>query len=335
MNEPLAPCPPLLFIGAQDVCRALPMPAAIEAVRGAFRDLALGQATMPVRTRMANPEGDEVSLIMPCQSTSISRLGVKLITLYDRNPAAGLPLAQALLILADGTTGLPLAILEGGSLTALRTGAVSGMATDLLARPDAAVAAIFGAGRQGRAQLEAVACVRRLREARVYDRDGEAAALFGRDMSAALGINVRPAPDPGSALRGADIVCTATSSRSPVFSDEDLAAGAHINAVGVYQPERAEIPAATVARARIVVDQTEACLEEAGDLLQPLASGLISREAFGVELGEVLLGRVPGRRSSSEITLFKSVGLAVQDLYAASRAYEKALRLEIGVRLER
>lgn len=333
MSESPAVRPPLIYLGAADVRRALPMSAAIEAVREAFRDLASGTVIMPARTRIANSEGDEVSLIMSGRSAAISRLGVKLISLYERNRAAGLPLAHALVILADGLTGEPLAVVEGGALTALRTGAASGAATDALARPDAAVVAVFGAGRQGRAQLEAVACVRRLREARVFDQDGSAAGLFARDMSAELGLEVRPAPDPASALRGADVVCTATSSRSPVFSDEDLAPGAHINAVGVYQPERAEIPAATVARARIVVDQTEACLEEAGDLLQPLASGAIGRQRLDATLGEILAGRATGRRSAAEITLFKSVGLAVQDLYAASRAYENALRIDAGIRL--
>jgi alanine dehydrogenase len=327
--------PPLLYLGADDVRRALSMRAAVEAMREAFRDLANGAVTMPARTRIANPEGDEVSLIMPSRSTAISRLGVKLITLYEKNRAAGLPLAHALIVLADGGTGVPLAILEGGALTALRTGAVSGLATDLLARSDASTVAIFGAGRQGRAQLEAVACVRPIREARVYDRDHDASAAFAREMSAALGIDVQPAPDASSAVRAADIICTATSSRTPVFADGDVAPGTHINAVGVYQPERAEIPPATVSRARIVVDQTAASLEEAGDLLQPLAAGIIDRSRFDLTIGDILLDRAPGRRSPAEITLFKSVGLAVQDLYAASRAYENAVRLGIGRRLER
>lgn len=335
MREIPARRPPLIYLGTVDVRRSLPMPAAIEAMREAFRDLAMGAVTMPARTRMTNPEGDEVSLIMPSRSAAISRLGVKLITLYDRNPAAGLPLAYSLLILADGRTGAPLAIIEGGALTALRTGAVSGLATDLLTRTAASVAAIFGAGRQGRAQLEAVACVRTIREARICDRDEKAAGVFAHEMMEVLPIEVRAVSDPASAVRGADIVCTATSSRTPVFADGDVAPGTHINAVGVSQPERAEIPAATVGRARIVVDQTEASLEEAGDLLQPLASGAIDRARFDLTLGDILLGRAVGRGAPAEVTLFKSVGLAVQDLYAAARAYENAVRLGLGRELDR
>jgi ornithine cyclodeaminase/alanine dehydrogenase-like protein (mu-crystallin family) len=238
-------------------------------------------------------------------------------------------------ILADAETGTPLAILDGSALTALRTGAVSGVASDVLARPAASTAAIFGAGIQARAQLEAIAAVRPLREARVYDSDAGAAAAFARDMAAKLAIDVLAVPEAGAALKGADIVCTATTSRSPLFEDRDVAGGTHINAVGVHQPERAEIPPETVRRSRVIVDQREAALEEAGDLLQPLAAGLIGREKLETELGDILLGRIPGRVSTDEITLFKSVGLAVQDLYAASRAYDNALCSGIGVELLR
>ncbi len=228
-----------------------------------------------------------------------------------------------------------MAILDGGALTALRTGAVGGVAADVLARPDAAIAAIFGAGLQARAQLEALAAVRELREARVYDPNKDAAAAFVREMSYRLGLVVRAAPDAASALRGADLVATATTSSRPVFADGDVGEGAHINAVGVYQPDKAEIPPHTVRWARVVVDQREAAFEEAGDLLQPMADGLFGPEHISTELGEILLGRAFGRTSDAEITLFKSVGLAVQDLYAASHAYDEALRSGIGWELSR
>jgi len=272
---------------------------------------------------------------MPSLSGGLSRLALKVLTLYDNNPKAGLPFIQALVILSDASTGTPLAILDGGALTALRTGAVGGVAADVLARPDAAIAAIFGAGLQARAQLEALAAVRELREARVYDPNKDAAAAFVREMSYRLGLVVRAAPDAASALRGADLVATATTSSRPVFADGDVGEGAHINAVGVYQPDKAEIPPHTVRWARVVVDQREAAFEEAGDLLQPMADGLFGPEHISTELGEILLGRAFGRTSDAEITLFKSVGLAVQDLYAASHAYDEALRSGIGWELSR
>jgi alanine dehydrogenase len=327
--------PPFLYLGADDVRRALPMAAAIEAMKAAFKDLASGGVVMPARARLLSPDKSGVTLIMPCQSAAISRLDLKFLTLVERNRPAGLPTIQALVILADAETGTPLAILEGAALTALRTGAVAGAATDLLARPGAAVAAIFGAGVQARTQLEGISAVRSLREARVFDKDDAASGLFAREMSAKLGFSVKAVSDAQAAAQGAEIICTATTSRIPVFDDKDVAAGTHINAAGVFQPDRAEIPSETVRRARIIVDQRDAALEEAGDLLQSLPAGTAGRDRFELELGDVLLGRAPGRRFDAEITLFKSVGLAVQDLYAAARAYDNAIRSGIGIELPR
>jgi ornithine cyclodeaminase/alanine dehydrogenase-like protein (mu-crystallin family) len=324
--------PPLLYLSSDDVRRALPIAEAIEAMKGAFKDLALGGVTMPPRTRLSASGGAGVILVMSSSSEGISRLGLKFLTLYERNRSVGLPLIQALVILADAETGMPLAILDGAALTALRTGAVSGAASDVLARPESAVAAIFGAGVQARAQLEAVAAVRALREARVYDKDAAAASTFAREMSERLGFVVYAASNTAAALRGADIISTATTAR---VEDEDVAVGTHINAVGVYHADRAEIPSDTVRRARVVIDQREAAIEEAGDLLQAARGETAGRDFFDTTLGDVLLGRVPGRRSAAEITLFKSVGLAVQDLYAASRAYDEALRSGIGIELAR
>jgi len=327
--------PPLLFLSSAAVRQALPMAAAIETMKAAFRELSGGGVTMPPRTKMTVPEGTGIVLLMPAHSAEENRLSLKFLTLFEANRDLGLPVIQALVILADAGTGLPLAILDGAALTALRTGAVSGAATSVLARPESDVAAIFGAGVQARAQLEAVAAVRSLREARVFDKDSTAASAFAREMSERLGIAVHAATAAASALRGADIVSTATTSRVPVFEDKDLAAGTHINAVGVYQPDRAEIPPETVRRARVVIDQRDAALEEAGDLLQAMPGDKAGRDFFDTTLGDVLLGRIPGRRSAGEITLFKSVGLAVQDLYAASRAYVEAHRLGIGIELPR
>ena len=224
--------PPLLYLSADDVRRALPMAAAIEAMRSAFKELGGGTVIMPPRLRLDAKEEQGVVLVMPSLSGGLSRLALKVLTLYDNNPKAGLPFIQALVILSDASTGTPLAILDGGALTALRTGAVGGVAADVLALPDAAVAAIFGAGLQARAQLEALAAVRELREARVYDPNKDAEAAFVREMSSRLGLVVRAAPDAASALRGADLVATATTSSRPVFADGDVGEGVHINAVG-------------------------------------------------------------------------------------------------------
>jgi alanine dehydrogenase len=325
---------PFLYLSAADVRRALPMPEAIAAMKEAFVDLSAGRIEMPQRTK-ARLEADGLLLLMPCFSPALGSAGVKLLTLCPSNRSRGLPMIQALVVLAEGTTGTPLGVLEGSALTSIRTGAASGAATDVLARPDAESAAVFGAGVQARTQLAAILAVRRIRRVRVHDVHAPSAAAFAEEMSAFHRIDVRIAGSPAEALAEAEIVCTATTSRAPVFEDRDVRPGTHINAVGVFEPGYAEVPAATVARARVVVDQVEAALEEAGDLLRPHAAGLIGRSHFGIELGDVLAGRAVGRRSPDEITLFKSVGLAVQDLYAAARAVACARLSGFGVSLPR
>lgn len=309
------------------------MAEAIEAMRDAFGQLADGRVTLPVRQCLSSSDDAGVDLVMPCYSATANLFSLKTVTVFADNPRHGRPAIQGMVILTDGKTGTHLAILDGSSLTALRTGAASGLATDLLARADASKAAVFGAGVQARTQLEAVCCVRPIRQASVHDPDQAAADRFAAEMTDRLGLPVKPAGSPTENVADADVICTATPSRQPVFADSDLAPGVHINAIGAFQPEAAEVPAATVGRARIVVDHFTSALEEAGDLLQPLAQGLIRQEDFRTELGEVLRKRREGRCSAEDITLFKSVGVAIQDLCAAGRALENARRLGLGTPL--
>ena len=324
---------PLLYLSAEHVRRALPMADAIAAMRDAFAQLANAQVTLPTRECLPTPDEHGVLLVMPCHSVASTLFSLKAITVFPDNPRHGLPTIQALVILTDGATGEHLAVMDGASVTALRTGAASGLATDLLARPDAAVAAVFGAGVQARTQLEAVCCVRTIRAAYVYDADSAAADRFAVEMTVRLGRPVRRAGSPAEALKDADVVCTATTSSVPVFADSELKRGVHVNAIGSFRPHVCEIPPETVCRARVVVDHHASALEEAGDLLGPLRDGLIRPSHFGTELGDVLLGRAPSRSHVDEITLFKSVGVAVQDLCAAAKTLENARRMELGVPL--
>ncbi len=324
---------PLLYLSAGDVRRSLPMADAISAMRKAFAQLSSGQVTLPTRECLQAPDEHGVDLVMPCHSTSLRMFSLKTVTVFRDNPQRGLPTIQALLILTDGGTGSHLAIMDGASLTALRTGGASGLATDLLARTDAAIVAVFGAGVQARTQLEAVCCVRAIRRASVYDTDQAAADRFAVEMTDRLGVLVKRADTSARNLADADVICTATSSSQPVFADDELPTGVHINAVGAYRPDMVEIPATAVCRAHVVVDHRASALEEAGDLLGPLRQGLIQQGHFGTELGEVVLGRSPGRSHADEITMFKSVGVAIQDLYAAAKTLENARRLELGVQL--
>lgn len=325
---------PLFYLSSEDVRRALPMPAAIDAMRQAFAELSQGEATLPARTCLDVHDQHGVDLVMPCRSAALNLFSLKTVTVFDDNPRRGLPRIQALLILTDGNDGSHRAIMEGTTLTAIRTGAVSGLATDLLARTDAAVVAIFGAGVQARTQLEAVCCVRKIIRASVFDPNQSAADRFAAEMTELLELPVESTSSPVNNLVEADIVCTATPSPQPVLLDHELSAGVHINAIGTFQPDRAEIPAETVCRARVVVDDRKAALEEAGDLLGPLRQGMIQPDHFSTELGDVVLERVPGRRRDNEITLFKSVGVAIQDLYAGVKALENARKLSLGTQLK-
>ena len=306
----------LRYFTTDEIRRRLAMTEAIRAVRDAFVELSTGRALVPARTSLELPGRRTTALVMPAYLPRLERIGVKLISLCEDNPAKGLPLAQAVTVVMDAANGTPLAVLDAGYLTAVRTGAASGVATDVLARPDARVAAVFGAGVQGRTQLEAVAAVRPLRKAIVFDIDARAASAFAAEMSGRLGLEVEPAASP-KALREADIICTATTSAAPVFADADLKPGAHINAVGSYKPHVREIPGETVRRAAVFVDERRSCLEEAGDLIIPLRQGLIGGDHIRAEIGEVLAGLKPGRQPEDGVTLFKSVGNAVLDLAVA------------------
>jgi len=224
--------------------------------------------------------------------------------------------------------------MDGTYLTALRTGAASGAATDLLARPDAHVAAVFGAGAQGRTQLEAVCQVRDIHRAWVFDVNTEAAARYADEMRSRGGRipnDVRVASSPTEAVREADVICTATTSRAPVFADGDLRPGVHINAIGAFTPQMQEIPGEAVRRARVVVGSREACWAEAGDLIIPRDQGLITESHVYAELGEIVAGVKPGRASADEVTLFKSVGNAVQDVSVAREVLIQAEQLGLGV----
>jgi ornithine cyclodeaminase len=266
------------------------------------------------------------------QTESGDALAVKVVSLFPKNPDRGLALIQAAVLVLDADTGQAAALLEGSSLTAIRTGAGGGAAVDLLARPDSRVVAVFGAGTQGRTQLEAACSVRKIETAWVFDPNPERAEVFAEEMAGKGPIpgNLRAARSAGEALANADIVCTATTALTPVFADHQLKRGAHITAIGSYTPEMQEVPSETIKRARVIVDSRLAVLAESGDLLRPIQQGMITEEHIYAELGEIILGHKPGRQSDEEITYFKSVGVAVQDAMAANLALENARQMGLG-----
>ncbi len=308
----------------EDVQKALPMREAIEAVKGAFAQLSAGRADVPLRTSLDVPDHNGVTLFMPAYLSDDDAMAIKIVSVFNHNPGKGLPLIHALVIVVDAETGAPEAVMDGTYLTALRTGAASGAATDVLARQNTHVAAIFGAGAQGRTQLDAICTVRPIEEAWIYDIDRERAERVADEMDDILAPSVEAADSPAEAIRRADVVCTATTSSSPVFNDADVRPGTHINAIGAYTPQMQEIPPETVLRAKVVIDHHEAALAEAGDLLIPMEQGLMTAKQIHAELGEIVAGVKAGRETAEEITLFKSVGVAVQDVAVAEAALEAA-----------
>lgn len=325
----------LRVLTASDLRRALPMAEAIAAMKTAFAEVSAARAQIPLRTPIDIPEHDAVTLVMPAHLPAFGALAVKIVSVFPRNPEQGLPTIHAVVVALDSATGQPIALIEGASLTALRTGAASGAATDLLSRPECRSLGIFGSGAQARTQAEAVCAVRPIETIRIFSLDPPGAQKMADEVAAAgLAKEVRVAASPQEVVRDADVICTATTSRTPVFRDADLQTGTHLNAIGAFTPEMAEIDPDTVARALIVVDSRTAALAEAGDLIQPIRNGRLPEGGIHAELGEIVLGQHPGRNDPNQITLFKSVGLAAQDAMAATAALRRADELGLGQTVE-
>lgn len=319
----------IICLSAGDVSKVLTMQDCIETMGEAFAQLVNGDALVPLRSTLTMPGGSGSALFMPVYLPNIQKVGLKAVTVYQDNPSKGLPMIHAMVMVFDASTGLPLAVMDGEVITAMRTGAVSGLATKLLARENAKIVAIIGAGVQGETQLEAVCTVRDIKKTYIFDRDRERRENFVKKMTEKLGIEIIAAASL-DVLSEADVICTATTSIMPVFKNTEIGVGVHINSVGSYRPDMCEIPPQTIMRAKLVVDQLQACLSEAGDILQPIEQGLISRDHIYGELGELVTGMKAARETEDEITVFKSVGLAVQDLATADLVLTKAKKLGLG-----
>jgi ornithine cyclodeaminase len=321
----------LRVLSADDVTRLLPMRECIEVMERALAAFARGEVVQPVRlmTRTADESG--VLALMPAHVGGIG-FGFKAVTVFHGNDERGLPSHQGLITLIDAETGTPLALMDGTRITAMRTAAVSAVATRHLARTDASVATIIGTGVQARTHAEALACVRELSEIRIVGRRPDAAQQLAAELADRL--PARAFDDAAAALDGADIVATVTASPAPVFAPEAIAPGTHINAVGAYTATTREVPSETVAAARVFVDDRTAALSEAGDLLLAIADGAIDESHVVGTLGEVLIGQVQGRTDAQQITIFESLGLGLEDIAAASQVYGRALEDGIGTDVE-
>ena len=317
------------FIDADQVRAAAPMPELLDAIEAAYRDVAAGRDRSPIRSRVPMGGGD--LLLMPGLRDAGAGASVKLVTVMPANAARGLPTIHAVVAWFDADSGEPLAILDGPALTAMRTGAASGVGTRLLARPDARVLSVFGAGAQAAWQVRAVMAAREIAEVRVFARTAERRETFATSLEDELGpaARVLAAATAETAVRGADVICCATTSFEPIFSAGWVTPGTHISAVGSFQKGMVELPPEIYAAAELVaVDSREAALEEAGDLLAALEAGLLQPDAF-VEIGTVDAGWAE-KRDPSAITVFKSVGLAIQDVAAAELVMANLARGDAG-----
>ncbi len=305
---------PLPFLDADAIRAAVPVSDLLDAVEAAYRDVAAGRDRSPLRAHV--PLDDGALLMMPGVRADGAGASVKLVTVMPHNAERGLPTVQAIVVWFDAATGRPAALLDGATVTAMRTGAASGVATRLLARTDASVLAVIGAGGQAEWQVRAVLAARPIRRALVYARSPERRDAFAARMAEATGVETVAVDSAEAAVREADVVCAATTSSQPVFEAEWLKPGAHVNGIGAFQLGMVELPPELFARASMVaVDSREAVRAEAGDLVAALEDGLVAEEDL-VEIGTVEPGWADDRDPDA-ITAFKSVGLAIQDVAAA------------------
>lgn len=319
---------------AEDVVKLLPMRDCIQVMRDALAALARGKALVPLRMVMRMPDASGFLGVMPGQIDADGgrdgALGMKAVSVFPGNASRGIDTHQGAVLLFESDTGRLAALMDGATITAIRTAAVSGVATDLLARKDAVELAILGAGVQARTHLEAIAAVRPLRRVRVWSRNPEHARNLARESAALYDAAIEAVPTAEAAVRGADVVATVTASPQPVLQRGWLKDGAHLNAVGSSIPTTREIDTATMAAARLFVDRRESALNEAGDVLIAMREGAFTADHIQAELGDVIIGRDPGRQSAAELTLFKSLGLAVEDVASAAFILQRAQQTGAG-----
>jgi alanine dehydrogenase len=319
------------ILGYDDVYRLLPMSECIDVMAEALRTLGQGDAVLPLRSMVWLPDKSALLGLMPGYLGEPRSFGLKVVSIVPGNHGSEYDSHQGVVMLFGVEHGEPLAVIDASSITAIRTAAVSGVATRTLARPEAGDLALLGSGVQAASHLDAMRAVRPLRRVRVWSRSIEHARDFAAREGERVKLKIEAVDSARAAVAGADLICTTTSSHEPVLMGEWIAPGAHINAVGACFKTWRELDAAAVARSRMIVDRMESALNEAGDFLLAKAEGAVDDTHILGELGDVLLDRKPGRISPADVTLFKSLGIAIEDLAAAHRIYQRALEQDAGV----
>jgi len=323
----------MLILNAQDINDVFSMKDAVASDKEAFLCHSRKQTEVPVRLSFSLGHDDKSQFMPAYVKGEINHVGIKIVSTFMDNPAKGLPMVTAQVLLLSPETGQVCAMMDGTELTKIRTGAISGAATDILARKDSEVGALFGTGGQAQSQLEAMLTVRELREVRIFDMKKEFVQSFierCQPLAEKFNTLLRGASSPEEAIDQADVITTVTTSKTPVFCGKKIKEGAHVNGVGSYTPDRRELDLDLLIKSRVFVDNREAVLAEAGDFLIPMKEGKYSSDAILGELGEVLDGRIIGRRTVRDITVMKTVGYAVLDVVAAYHIYTKAMELGKG-----
>jgi ornithine cyclodeaminase/alanine dehydrogenase len=324
----------MLLLSETQVKTLIDIDELIEALAQAQVQYSTGKAVMPVRLVVPLPQIRGRITSMPGFLNQDKALGMKVVTYFQENPGRGLPAILATIMLFSAETGKMIAVMDGGYITAIRTACASALATKLLAKTETPMLGILGAGVQARAHIQALSRVRKLRKIKIYSPSGTSAPKIKAELEPVVGIPIEVAAGPADAVRDADIVVTASTAKEPILDPDWLKPGVHINAVGSHRPDLREIDGATLARAKIVVDSREAIMAECGDILLALKEESISPDPIDAEIGEVLAGAKPGRMSDDELTLYKSVGIAIQDVATAHLVYRKALERGIGTNVE-
>jgi len=324
----------VLLVNEAGVHDLLPMDACVSLMRDALTALSRGDAVLPLRSKMFLPDQSGLLGLMPGYLGDPQSFGLKVVAVMPGNHGTPYDSHQGVVMLFGVEHGEPLAILDASAITAIRTAAASAAATDVLARSDAGDLALIGSGVQARTHLAAMKAVRPLRRVRVWSRNRANAERFASEEAKAAGVRIEVAETAEAAVKGAGLVCTTTSSKEPVLQGAWLAAGAHVNAVGACFPNAREVDTEAVRRARLYTDCRESCVKEAGDFIIPRNEGAIDDGHLVGEVGEVFLGRIPGRRSPDEVTLYESLGVAVEDLAAAHAIHRRARETGAGTWLE-
>jgi len=324
----------VLIVNGAEVRRLLPMSECMTVMADALAALSRGDAMVPLRQIMWLPERVGALGLMPSHAAHIHAMGVKVVSVFPGNHGTPYDAHQGAVLVFETTHGQLCAMVDASAITAIRTAAVSGVATQQLARPDAQSLAILGSGVQAATHLDAMMAARSITTARVWSRDIARAQHFATRAAGRYGIAVTACVTVEEAVRDAEIICTTTAARTPVLFGEWIAPGTHVNAVGSSVAFTRELDTRAVREARLFVDRRESTLNEAGDFLFPKQEGAIGDDHIVGEIGELLLGTVAGRQNSREITLFKSLGLAVEDVAAAHYVYDKAMQAGVGVTVE-